>query len=226
MRLVTWVEVWSLVTSRDFGPWVWFERLSWLVALAGFPFLVYQVRVLQKDQRRLADELAMRPAIEFGFLPDERLLGEVVRWPKDVRGSRGPSRIAWRWFRLGWRWAAPPEPFRPQLPQQYTVEPKWSPGQNVSKPVSVTFVAVNVGARTARNVRFNLQLGSGDVAERKIAPTRDIHPRNVQPFTIEIQVPTGLTELPILATASMVDTLPQQFSVTLMVRASPPGPEG
>jgi hypothetical protein len=199
--LLAWADVWNIVSARDFWVWVWFERLSWFVALAGFPLLLYQVRVLLREQRRLADELGMRPEIAFGFLPDERLLGEILR-----RAS---------------------EPGRPQLPKEYTVAPQWPTGQSVSTPVSVTFVAVNVGARTARNVRFNLQFGSGDGAERKIAPTRDIHPRNVQPFTIEIPVPTGLTKLPILATASMDDTLPQQFSVTLEVQAAPsPAPAG
>lgn len=199
--LLAWADLWGVMNARDFGVWVWFERLSWFVALAGFPLLLYQVRVLQQDQRRLADELSLRPEIAFGFLPDERLLSEILR-------------------RAG-------EPGRPQLPQEYGVAPQWPPGQNVSAPVSVTFVAVNVGARMARNVRFNLQFGSGDGAERKIAPTRDIHPRNVQPFTIDIPVPKGLTALPILTTASMDDTLPQQFSVTLEVHAAPsPAPAG
>jgi hypothetical protein len=185
VRLLIWADIWNIVDARDFAVWVWFERLSWFVALAGFPFLVYQVRVLQRDQRRLADELSMRPKIDFGFLTGR-------------------------------------EPAPPPLPREITIEPNWPPGRPASAPVKVTFAAVNIGTRTARNVVFNLQLGSGEQQERKIARTTDIHPGVFQPFAIDIEIPTGLTELPIQTTASMDDTLPQQFSVTLKVRAAPP----
>lgn len=176
MHLSTWVEVWGLINSREFAPWLWFERLSWLVAVAGFPFLVYQVRVLQLEQRRLADALAMQPAIDFGFLPDDRLLREVVRWAQNVRASRDPYRRLWRWTRLGPRRVFPPEPSRALLPNEYAVEAKWSPEQDVSMPIPVKFVAVNAGARTARNVRFYLQLGSGEGAETKNPPPRRYAP--------------------------------------------------
>ncbi len=220
MHLLSWPAIWSLVNSREFGGWVWFERLSWVVALAGFPFLVYQVRVLLKEQRRLADELSRRPVIDFGFLPDghdQQLLDETAR--SDDHAGRPSHRLRWPWARRG---AASLDPVSPVLPREIQVEPNWPSGQDVSTPLRVTFAAVNVGTRTARNVVFNLSFGSTGPDERKIARTSDIHPGVFQTFPIELRVPSGLAELPVQATASMDDTPAQRYSVVIRFKRVEP----
>lgn len=46
--------------------WVWVERASWVIALVLFPAAIYQLVVLQRDQRRLADELTRKPDVRVG----------------------------------------------------------------------------------------------------------------------------------------------------------------
>jgi hypothetical protein len=47
--------------------WKWVERASWVIALVLFPAAIYQLVVLQRDQRRLADELTKHPDVRVGL---------------------------------------------------------------------------------------------------------------------------------------------------------------
>ena len=184
------------MSGREFWLWVWLERFSWVVALAGFPFLWYQVYVLQREQRRLADELTRRAEIDFGFLVDG-------------------------------------EPTQPALKKEDELKVDWPQGEELSKPVKVTFVAVNRGARTARNLVFNLRFppaGSGlaegpnvvrlsDGSLKRIETTEYIHPGAVQYFTMDLRIPVGLKVLPVEATVVMDDTPESRFSVSMKIRS-------
>lgn len=46
--------------------WTWVERASWVIALVLFPAAIYQLVVLQREQRRLADELTKQPDVRIG----------------------------------------------------------------------------------------------------------------------------------------------------------------
>jgi hypothetical protein len=46
--------------------WKWVERASWVIALVLFPAAIYQLVVLQRDQRRLADQLIKKPDVQVG----------------------------------------------------------------------------------------------------------------------------------------------------------------
>ncbi len=53
--------------------WGWVERVSWLIAIlafvVGLPFAIYQLIVLRREQKRIADDLDRRPKLEIGFFP-------------------------------------------------------------------------------------------------------------------------------------------------------------
>jgi hypothetical protein len=51
--------------------WIWVERASWVIALVLFPAAIYQLVVLQRDQRRLADELTKKPDVRVGLRTQE-----------------------------------------------------------------------------------------------------------------------------------------------------------
>jgi hypothetical protein len=61
--------------------WKWVERASWVIALVLFPAAIYQLVVLQRDQRRLADQLTKKPDVRVGrrILPPNSVPGTIPR---------------------------------------------------------------------------------------------------------------------------------------------------
>jgi len=58
--------------------WVWVERASWVIALILFPAAIYQLVVLQREQRRLADELTKQPDVRVGVRAPEPQAEPVI----------------------------------------------------------------------------------------------------------------------------------------------------
>jgi hypothetical protein len=171
------------------------ERLSWTVALAGFPFLLFQVQALRKEQHRIADELTKAPRIDFGFLPESEASSAVRK--------------------------------------KITVEPRWASGKDVSEPVQVVFVGINVGERTARNLVYNLTLPyavsqslpagpktvtNADRSVTRIEEVDNLHPGAIQQLVMELRIPTALTELEVNVAVSMDDTPERQFRLEMEIR--------
>lgn len=60
---ISWTLGWDL--------WVWVDRASWVIALVLFPAAIYQLIVLQRDQKRIADELTKQPDVRVGLRTQE-----------------------------------------------------------------------------------------------------------------------------------------------------------
>jgi hypothetical protein len=184
------------------GFWFWLERLSWLVALAGFPLLIYQVRVLQRDQRNLAKALTRRPRIEFGFLKDsdengESLVREIYAKPRWLAGSTVSE------------------------PLDLTMA-----GRNTGELTarSVLF-NVKLPAEIASGISFDRE-GVGDVIRSpngsiiKPIPITSLLPGVVQTIRIQVRIPARVTSLDIETRVNMDDSQEQYFALT--VRLEPP----
>ncbi len=73
------------------------ERLSWVVAIVGLPFGVYQVIALRSEQRRIGQELSRQPNVTVGFFPIGESHGMktlpqdvdiMATWPPGLQQSR------------------------------------------------------------------------------------------------------------------------------------------
>jgi hypothetical protein len=75
--------------------WKWVDRASWVIALVLFPAAIYQLIVLQRDQRRLAEELTKHPDVQVGLripIPGAKAgiqpnLKIPVKWQPDANTS-------------------------------------------------------------------------------------------------------------------------------------------
>jgi hypothetical protein len=69
--LVAFVVLIAVSLALGWDLWVWVDRASWVIALVLFPAAIYQLIVLQRDQRRIADELTKQPDVRVGLRTQE-----------------------------------------------------------------------------------------------------------------------------------------------------------
>lgn len=111
--------------------WQLIERGSWIAAIVAtfaavvaIPFAYIQLRLLRRDQKRIADDLARIPKLAVGFLPRKE----------------GKANIP---------------------AESLTIQPTWSPENEMSEPVYVYFFCCNNGNRTARELLYNIAVQEG-----------------------------------------------------------------
>ena len=175
--------------------WTWVERISWWTAIVGFPvgiaglFLAYwQLILLRRDQRRIADELAKAPRLEVGFDTAE---------PPEVRTQVEDEELV-----VTVR--------QPNLVDTIDVEPV--PGGDDTVTIDVRVETHNAGDRTAHNLLWNyslLPLGveaatagtkwlgrrDTDGPFRLITTSDRLHPDVVEPHGMRLQIPTGIPKV-------------------------------
>lgn len=65
--------------------WQVVERASWVIVITasviGVPFAYIQLRLLRKDQKRIADDLARRPRLDVGFFPTRKVGAQNIPSP-------------------------------------------------------------------------------------------------------------------------------------------------
>lgn len=180
------------------GGWPFFERMSWVVIIIGLPIAVYQLLLLQFEQRRIADELLRRPLLATGF--------NVTSDGKDVA-------------------------------QDMRVAPTWPDGSQVSAPVTIHWLTLNRGSRTAKEVLINIHLPDKLAA---VMPSKlvvrdpqtheallvysekfDLHPQDIHMVNCDFVFPAGEQVFEIPVTASMLDTAQVSETLTIRVQGAP-----
>jgi len=197
------------LTTASFASWLsnnfWTvaERLSWLVAIVGLPFGVYQVFALRREQSRVAQELARRPELIVGFYP--------FNDGKTALSLRQDLMATWQ---PGNPWSDPVE---------FTIVCH-NAGRRSAHNVLYNFkFPLEFDYLTQIPVRQGRMVKSPDDGRSLwVISDEHIHPDDSATFSTAIKIPAKLAAIPIDAEISMEDWPAVRVQLSLRIIVHPP----